>query len=428
MNNVLLLFTISCIVIIATFTVTAASSPSLFKKLHGKNENKQEQSSSCKQIIDDHYPRQYVALRAQSPPAQIDGDITKPFWNEPGVEWTEDFIDISTSAIPQLRTRAKIRFDDEYLYVAGHLEDSHVCSNITACCHCINASQDQVVFHGNDFEFFCDADSTTHYYKEFEGSPAGGAVYWDICLNKPYQDGGYENSSRVLGQHGFDMFPELKYQVKVLGGGQLNDPSSYPLGWTTEIAFPLNKLLLNTTREGKKPKAGDFWRINFSRVQWGTKIVDGRYWMEPSCTTCGNPSNPTQVLPGQKTCDNWVYQKIGVIDIHVPELWAFLQLADNATTPKIQNLEWPARYAAHVLYYALRSYHIKFAKFTDSIPALINGGFAEYPELLIGDCTKTPIIELSGDMQHYVATIGSNEVPGMNITVNDVRLTQAHYA
>ena len=29
------------------------------------------------------------------------------------------------------------------------------------------------------------------------------------CLNKPYLDGGYENSSRVFGARGFDMLPRL---------------------------------------------------------------------------------------------------------------------------------------------------------------------------------------------------------------------------
>ncbi len=68
----------------------------------------------------------------------------------------------------------------------------------------------QVIFHDNDFEIFVDADGSTHYYKETEVN--AGAADWDLCLNKPYNDGGYENSSRVFGAQGFDMAP-----VRVVG-------------------------------------------------------------------------------------------------------------------------------------------------------------------------------------------------------------------
>lgn len=410
---------------VATFILSEKNEqPHIINLLHSKAD-----SNSCHSIIADRYPRQYLAAKTSVAPI-IDGNILDdPIWQQ--VPWTENFVDISTHAVPNLLTKAKIRWDDTHLYVAGYMEEPQVSSNITACCHCLNPAQDQVVFHGNDFEVFVDADGTTHYYKEFEGSPAGGTAYWDICLNKPYQDGGYENSSRVFGlSHGFDMYPELQYAVKVLGGGQINDPASDPTGWTTEIAFPLDKLLYNTTIDGKKPKAGDFWRINFSRVEWKVRVENGRYLLAPSCQTCGCPSNVSAVCPGQNTCDNWVFQQTRQIDIHIPELWAFLQLTDNTTTPKVQNQEWPVRYTAHVLYNAQKSYFQQFGKYTNSIAALVNGGFAEFPQLLSGECTKLPTIELSFDddqQQHYIASIGSNEVPGMTLTITDDRYTLVHY-
>ena len=40
---------------------------------------------------------------------------------------------------------------------------------------------------------------------------------WDLCLNKPYSDGGYENSTRVFGDRGFDMQPPLKCGTYVNG-------------------------------------------------------------------------------------------------------------------------------------------------------------------------------------------------------------------
>lgn len=67
------------------------------------------------------YPRQYIAYRAPTPTGSggpaitIDGNLDKPFWNE--VPWTEDFVDIATDVTPKFRTRAKMRWDDEFLYV-----------------------------------------------------------------------------------------------------------------------------------------------------------------------------------------------------------------------------------------------------------------------------------------------------------------------
>ena len=45
------------------------------------------------------------------------------------------------------------------------------------------------------------------------------------CLNKPYLDGGYENSSRVFGARGFDMLPRLRAAVYAPG----LDPAPAPV-------------------------------------------------------------------------------------------------------------------------------------------------------------------------------------------------------
>ena len=60
------------------------------------------------------YPRSYVALATNSTPV-IDGRIDDEFWRE--TLWTEPFVDISTTATPPLLTRAKIRWDKEWLSV-----------------------------------------------------------------------------------------------------------------------------------------------------------------------------------------------------------------------------------------------------------------------------------------------------------------------
>jgi hypothetical protein len=58
------------------------------------------------------YPRSYVALATNSSPV-IDGQIDDEFWR--ATPWTEAFVDISTETPPPLVTRAKIRWDKEWL-------------------------------------------------------------------------------------------------------------------------------------------------------------------------------------------------------------------------------------------------------------------------------------------------------------------------
>lgn len=188
------------------------------------------------------YPRQYVAYHLPSDAGVIvDGALDEPAWTEVG--FTDAFVDISTSTPPALLTRAKLRWSDSHLFVGGLLQEPAVWANISHVCHCVNASQDQVIYHDNDFEVFLDADGSTHYYKETEFNAA--ANYWDLTLNKPYNDGGYENSSRVFGPAGWDMWPRVT--VATATDGVLNDPQAPATWWSVEASFPLSDLAYNTT-------------------------------------------------------------------------------------------------------------------------------------------------------------------------------------
>lgn len=93
------------------------------------------------------YPRSYVAYRAPAGAITVDGSLDEAAWAE--VAWSEDFVDISTAAVPPLRTRVKIRWDESFLYVGAHLEATQLAANITWCCHCVDPNADQVIFHDN---------------------------------------------------------------------------------------------------------------------------------------------------------------------------------------------------------------------------------------------------------------------------------------
>ena len=212
------------------------------------------------------YPRHTVTYKLGSP-ISVDGKLDEEAWTEVG--WSEDFEDISTTVVPRLRTRMKMRWDDDWLYVGAELEETEIWANITDTCHCINDDQDQVIFHDNDFEVFIDVDGSNHNYKEFEINALNQT--WILLLTKPYGDGGYENSSRVFGPDGFDMQPPLTCGVDIQPPEALNNPTVPGRLWTVEVAMPMEKILEQSLDPDRRPSDGDYWRINFSRVEWRVK-------------------------------------------------------------------------------------------------------------------------------------------------------------
>lgn len=128
-------------------------------------------------------------------------------------------------------------------------------------------------------------------------SPSPPVTCRSLCLDKPYGDGGHENSSRVQ-PNGFDYEPPLRCAVAV--DGRLNDPTAGSQQWSVEVAIPIEKILLNQSRV-HAPRDGDIWRINFSRVEWAVTVnaSTGQYEKHPSCQSCAEP--------GVDAEDNWVW-------------------------------------------------------------------------------------------------------------------------
>src|SRR5690242_5482876 len=90
-------------------------------------------------------PRRYTCVRANGS-LRIDGRLDDLGWQK--AAWTNWFIDIegARKPRPRFRTRAKMLWDDTYLYVGAELEEPHVWGTLTA--------HDSVIFHDNDFEVF----------------------------------------------------------------------------------------------------------------------------------------------------------------------------------------------------------------------------------------------------------------------------------
>ena len=140
-----------------------------------------------------------------------------------------------------------------------------------------------------------------------------------------------------------------------------------------------------------------FWRVNFSRVQWGHKIDEnGNYAKEPCCQSCA--------APGTAAEDNWVWSKQGEVAMHLPEMWGIVQFESNKTSQSTYYEEWPARCAAMALYYAMKTFHEKEGKYTNDVEALMP--YSKEPFPICNDAIMT--ITLTDDGYEARATLDSH--------------------
>ncbi len=236
-------------------------------------------------------PRHYTAPYAVHAPA-IDGRLNDPAWRR--ARWSAWFVDIEGSArpAPRLRTRIKMVWDSTALYVAAQLQEPDLWATLT--------EHDAVIFRDNDFEVFIDPDGDQLNYFEIEINALN--TVWDLFLAKPYRFGGHaRNEWNAAG---------LRSAVHL--AGTLNDPSDRDSGWSVELAIPFADLR-QPEIVTPVPKAGDTWRINFSRVEWPLRAENGRYV---------KAQEPSDSLPHPES--NWVWSAQDTLNMHVPERWGFL--------------------------------------------------------------------------------------------------------
>lgn len=238
-------------------------------------------------IVPQHYICHYTGA-----PLLVDGKMDEAAWA--AAPWTADFQDIEGDAKPKptFRTRARMLWDEQYFYIAAQMEEPHVWGTLT--------KHDEVIFADPDFEVFIDPNGDNHEYYEFEMNALNTG--WDLFLTKPYKDGGQAINEWNI--------PGLKTAVHVRG--TLNDPSDKDEGWNVELAIPW-KVLAEYAHRPSPPQEGDQWRAGFSRVEWKIEVKDGKYVKVPK-----TPEN------------NWIWSPQGVIDMHRPETWGYVQFTRKA--------------------------------------------------------------------------------------------------
>ncbi|ANF97165.1 carbohydrate-binding family 9-like protein [Paenibacillus bovis] len=303
-------------------------------------------------------PKIYSCKRA-SGSSEWTGRLDQTFWQN--AEWTEDFVDIEGDRrpLPAKRTRVKMLWDDQYFYIGAELEENEIWAN--------QQERDSVIFQDNDFEIFIDPDGDTHQYYEFEINALN--TVWDLLLVKPYRDEG-------PAVNGWDI-SGLRTAVYV--DGELNNPEATNRMWSVEIALPW-RILQECAVEKRPPLPGEYWRVNFSRVEWQIDIVNGQYVKRCDPVT-------GKLLPE----DNWVWSPQGVVNMHYPELWGYVIFAgEDITRPSGSEQELRTVAAPHillieqekeqikwdlrVLYYKQRMYALEHHRYCTNLEELLQIG------------------------------------------------------
>lgn len=371
------------------------------------------------------HPLIYVAPYSHTS-IEINADVDKAAWAQ--IPWSSEFDDIrgpnngngndnddndNRHPSQKCRTRFKMQWDDEYLYVLALLHsDMEVPATFT--------ERNSPIYHqDSDFEVFADPMGSCHFYKELEMNAIN--TVWNLMLDKPYEDGGHERSGRIAGPGEPDY-----YEVERLGTaarvieGELNRPGNSTqdhdggVVWAVEIALAHTDTLRYQTQQ-ILPQVGGRWRINFSRVE---KKGDINWtWQQ------------------QRIWDPIKMEHVGKVNMHLPDAWGYVQFGstveecDECRIGQVPLEEillegkgdplWPARLTVSNVYYAQRRYrevHGAFASdltyLTEFTDAKIIAPFADTYEMNL-----TPAED--NDEDGYIFTIHSE---GSVVSVTNNRL------
>ena len=235
-------------------------------------------------------PRSYVCYRT-SGPIQIDGNLDEKAWRD--AQWTDFFQDHQAPYAPPpwKSTRAKMLYDDDYLYIGAELQEENVWGSLV--------ERDCVIYADNDFEVFLDPTDSGVGYFELEVNPLN--TMWDM-----FHETDYHRASALDGSYDVK---GMEHAVQIQG--TLNWHRDKDVGWTVEMKIPFGSLQEKNPAVSLPIKVGDTWRVNFSRVQY-LHLYDQPY--------------PAKIP--QTPCEDWIWQSTDTGDLHNPELWGRMIFSD----------------------------------------------------------------------------------------------------
>ncbi len=241
-----------------------------------------------------YVPRYYVIYKAEDS-IVIDGNFNERSWEK--TKWFDSFVDhqFPYAPPPWKTTRAKMVYDENYIYVAAQLQEENVWGSIT--------KRDSIIYYENDFEIFLDPTANGINYFEFEMNSLN--TMFDMWHELDNHRGAYADP--VFDCEG------MRHVVKV--NGTLNYHYDIDKGWNVEVKIPLNELKKWNPQMSVPIKRGDKWRINFDRVQYMHTYSE----LFP------------YLIPNNLFTEDWVLGPTDTGDLHIPELWPVIVFSNRYT-------------------------------------------------------------------------------------------------
>ncbi len=325
-------------------------------------------------------PKNYVVFHTNQS-IKADGNLQESDWQK--AAWTSSFVDIEgdKKPLPAYQTQVKMLWNDSTLFIAAKLQEPQLWATQT--------HHDDIIFKDNDFEVFIDPDNNTHQYFEIEINQYN--KIFDLFLPKPYRNGG----DALIG---WDV-EGLKTGVKL--DGTLNHPQDVDKSWTVEMAIPLKALRMGFPF--KMPEEGTIWRINFSRVEWDTKIVGNK---NVKLTDASGKNLPER---------NWVWSPQGVINMHYPERFGYLQFSRKSDAIFTMPFSELQKQYLWLIYYRQKQYLEKNGKYAATLAELeIERGAT------IGE--RENVLEMDASAKQFTATVKAEG--SAVISINDEGLIE----
>lgn len=288
------------------------------------------------------HPPQYICYRT-SETITIDGRADEAAWQK--LPWNINFVDILGYHFPKpdYLTRGKMLWDHEYVFIAAEMQEPHLRALLS----------DGRLDDENSFVVMIDVDGDTHQYQEMTVNTNGTARIQTI--SKPH-------GSTELWSKG----KSSQIGIMVHCEGTLNDPTDEDNYWSLEAAFPIS--LLTEGADSFIPRNGVQWRVNFARTYWNALVVDGYYKKEIN-------SESGTFYPSE----NWVWSPMGHFDLHMPELWSFVQFSEMEAGLErdkfVYNNDEDVKWELRNIYYAQQRYFETNGRYAKRLGQLKEVGF-----------------------------------------------------
>ena len=179
--------------------------------------------------------------RWASEPITLDGKLDEPAWRSAQV--LKDFAVFWENRLPKTATKARLLWDDKYLYFAAEMEDTDLYADVR--------EHNGMCWDNDVFELFFKPAADQLGYYEFQVNAANTQL--EMFL-----------PSRGAGGYGRFHHDRLGIESQVHLDGTLNHWQDKDEGWTVEGRIPWTAF----EPTGGKPRPGAKWRFSLSRYDY----------------------------------------------------------------------------------------------------------------------------------------------------------------